>query len=686
MSGIGSTLSIAKTAIAAQQAGLTVTGNNIANVNNPNYSMQNADHLNRTPSLYGGYLFGTGVNTSQIQQSVDKFLEVRLTDEESTQAAFEEAEAYMNILGGYFDENSNASITSIMVEFWNSWHDLADNPLGSSERVSVYEKGDNLAGRLNKANTDLTNMKNDINQEIKGALGQINSYSSQIAALNVQITGLEANRSANDLRDQRNALLGSLGQLIDIDTFEQDSGAIIVNAANGSTLVNGADHYTLTKDEDRIMWQGSYGADVDITDRISGGKLGGWLEIRDEILPKFTDQVDVLARETIWAMNYQHSQGTGLEYQTGSITGDYEADQSGLLSSYSFGDKIDYSKAFILWLQDKTSVDTQYSKTQIDMGISEAKISDWQGVAAGQDESRYKLTVVDGATLGNKEVAQTDGLALATTQSGVDMTTALGNALADQTITVGHGPSGTEVIDIKDVGGDAQRSAASIAAALSAIDGVDAYASELSATFDTAGITTAQEGDVVQFSLYVEGVVHEQKFTVDSQGGTISLDEQFENALRDAANSINTIKSDEDLFTNDFTITSSSGRTLGVQDFEILDNAGVKLDNFLNFNAGDTVTFTVDTSAPLPAVTTSTDISIVLPLGTDTSDQVAVSKIFSDGLAAKLAGEPVSVVYDPSDNSIMLRTTDGTNITLKNAGNDSGDDATIRLADRKSVV
>ena len=48
MSGIGSTLSIAKTAIAAQQAGLTVTGNNIANVNNPNYSMQNADHLNQT--------------------------------------------------------------------------------------------------------------------------------------------------------------------------------------------------------------------------------------------------------------------------------------------------------------------------------------------------------------------------------------------------------------------------------------------------------------------------------------------------------------------------------------------------------------------------------------------------------------------------------------------------------------
>ena len=666
MSGIGSTMSIAKTAIAAQQVGLTVTGNNIANVNNPNYSMQNADHLNRTPSLYAGFLFGTGVNTSQIQQSVDKFLEVRLTDEESTQAAFEEAEAYMKILEGYFDENSNASITSIMVEFWNSWHDLSDNPLGSSERVSVYEKGSNLAGRLNKANTDLTNMAADIDQEIKGALGQINSYSSQIAALNVQITGLEGNRSANDLRDQRNSLLGKLGQLIDIDTFEQDSGAIIVNAANGSTLVNGADHYNLTKDQDRILWQGSYGADVDITDRIAGGKLGGWLEIRDEILPKFTEQMDVFARETIWAMNYQHSQGAGLEYYTGSVTGDYKADQSGLLSSYSFGDKIDYSKAFVLWLQDKTSVNTQYSRTQIDMGLSGSKVSDWQGVGYGGEQSRYKLTVMDGATLGNKEVAQTDGSTLAQVHASTDMATALDAALVAQTITVSKGPSGTKVVNIKDVGGDAQRSAASIAAALSAIDGVDAYASELSATFDPSGITTAEDGDEVQFSLYVEGVVHKQKFTVDSQGGTISMDEQFENALRDAAKSINTIKTDEDLFTKGLTITSSSGRTLGVQDFEVVENAGIRLNLFSNLTGVDTVTLTVGSGSGATA-----DISVDLS-SVDGTDQAALSTAFYTALNSGLEGKPFTVEHDPSTNSVILRTTDGSALTVKDGDNNAG--------------
>ncbi|RLC00748.1 MAG: flagellar hook-associated protein FlgK, partial [Deltaproteobacteria bacterium] len=685
MAGIGSTLSIAKTAIAAQQHGLAVTGNNIANVNNPDYSLQNAEQFNRRPALYAGFLFGTGVNTSQIKQSVDSFLENRLTDEKSTLAAFEETEAYMNILEGYFDENSDASITSIMVEFWNSWHDLSDNPLGSSERVAVYEKGRNFVTRLNKADSDLANITTDINNEIHGTLDQINSFSSQIAALNVQITGLEANRSANDLRDQRNALLDKLGMLINIDTFDQTNGSIIVNAANGSTLVNGVDYYHLTKADDRIMWQGSYGADMDITDKISGGKLAGWLEMRDEIIPKFSNELDVLAREMIWAMNYQHSQGAGLEYFTGSITGNYETDQSGLFANYAFGDKIDYTQDFTMWMQDNSTVDTRYTRTQIDMGISGAEISNWRGITPGQIQYRYKLTVMDSAILGDKEVIETDGINLAEVWSSpVDLAAALDSAIAEQTITVNDGPSGTQVIEIKDTGGDAKRSAASIAEALSKIDGVDAYASELSAAFDVSGIADAEDGDEVQFSLYVEGLVYDQRFTVDSDLGT--LPEQFENALRDAANSINDIKADQDLFTSGLTITSSSGRTLGIQDFEVLDNAGVQLDNFSNFNAGDTLTFTIESNGFGASGATATDISIVLPSNIDVSDQAELTTAFYDELVSALAGEPFSVEHDPSTNSIILRTTDGSDLTVRDGDNTSGPGASLNITALSGTV
>ncbi|CCK81709.1 flagellar hook-associated protein FlgK [Desulfobacula toluolica] len=667
MSGITSTLSIAKSAIAAQQYGLAVTGNNIANVNNPGYSMQNAVQLNRRPSLYAGFLFGTGVDTSQIQQNVDTLLENRLTDERSSQAAFEETESYMNILEGFFDENSDASITSIMNEFWNSWHDLSDNPLGSSERVSVYEKGSNFSTRLNKAGADLEGIGSDMNNEIDASLDQINSLSSQVADLNIQIAGLEANRSANDLRDQRNTLLNKLGTLINIDTFEQTNGSTIVNVANGLILVNGADNYELFRNEDRIMWQGSSRSNMDITDKISGGKLAGWLEIRDEIVPKFSNELDVLAREMIWAMNYQHSQGSGMEYFTGSVTGNYESDQSGLLSSYAFGDKIDYTKDFTLWTQDNSSVDTLYTKTEIDMGISEAKISNWQGT--GQVQSSYKLTVMESATLGDKEVVQTDGSDLAAVQtSGIDVADALNSALAEQTITVNNGPSGTQIIEIKDTGGDAQRSAASIAEALSAIDGVDAYASKVSAEFDVSGITTAQDGDEVRFSLYVDGIVYDQRFTVDTDGGTIPLAdavaEQFENALRDAANSINDIRDDHDLFTSGLKITSSAGHTIGVQDFEVQDNTGVRLENFTGFDAGNTVTFTVASSTTTPV---SIDLSSV-----DTNDQAVMATAFYNALTSALKDEPFTVAHDPSSNSVILRTTDGSGLTIKDGDNTVG--------------
>lgn len=660
MTGISSTLNIAQGAIAAQQYGLNVTGHNIANVNNPDYSRQDAAHKSNGSALYSGFLFGRGVGVEQVIQRVDQLLENRLTDEKSTQAAFEEAEAYMQIVEGFFDESSETSISSMLTQYWNSWHDLSDNPQGASERVAVYEKGQNFVSRLNSANSDLANVEIDVNREIESAIGKVNSLTRQIADMNREISSLENNRVANDQRDQRNSLVDELGTMIKIDTFEQPNGAIIVNVANGFSLVNQVDNYELSFSEKEVMWQGSYGSKIDISDKIDGGKLGGWLELRDEIIPKYKNDLDVLTHETIWAINYQHSQGAGLDYYSGSQTGDYKADESGLLSSYDFGDKIDYAKDFKMWIKDMTTATAEYRSVDMDMGISEATLSDWQGREPGGVQGRYKLTVVDDATLGDKLVTETDGDELGEVKGSItDVADALNSSLVDQTLTISGGPSGTEKIEVKDTGGDAKRSAASIAEALNKVEGVTAHASENKATIeikDGGGaslLPNAQDGDEVQFSLYVDGVVQKQSFIVDSSSG--SLDEQFEEALLSAAEAVNTVNSDQDLFSNGLEITSQSGRTLGVQDFEVLDNAGIELKDFLNFNPGDTVSFSVQP--------TSTPISVDLT-GVDTTDQAAVSQAFYSALSTGLDGKPFSVKNDPSTNSIVVRSTDGAGITL----------------------
>ncbi|MEA1968364.1 MAG: flagellar hook-associated protein FlgK [Thermodesulfobacteriota bacterium] len=685
MSGIGATLNIAKGALAAQQYGLSVTGNNIANVNNADYSVQTADQENNRPVKYAGHVFGNGVNVQQITQSVNQMLEDRLTDEKSSLAAFEESESYMKIVEGMFDETSETSINTLMTDFWNAWHDLSDNPSGPSQREALLESGENLATRFNTAILDLEQLSTETTREIDATLNSINSLAREISDVNKEIISFEASKTANDLRDKRNSLLDELGELININSFELPNGSVSVNVANGAMLVSGVETNELSMVDKEVVWKGSSGQNHVISDEISGGKIKGWLNIRDEIIPKYQAEVNYLAEEMIWAINLQHSQGAGLDYFSDTVTGSYKADASGLLSSFAFGGRIDYSKEFKMWIKDQSTVDTTYQQAEVDMGISEADLTDFDGVSPGGVQSRYKLTVVDGTMVGDYNVTETDGPGLAATwASGVDVETALNGGIVDQTLIVYGSSEGTRKIEVKDIDGDSLRSAASVAEALSSIEGVKAYASENTATFSitdpATGLSTlpdANDGDEVKFSLYVDGLVHEQSFIVDSDKGT--LDDQFEDALLTAANNINNINSDEDLFVDGLTITSSGGSTIGVQEFEVTDNAGVKLNNFSNFNEGDTVTFTVDSDGFGSSSATSTNVSVDLN-GVDTTDEAAVAAAFYDSLNSALDGSPFFVENDPSTNSIILRTTDGSNLTLKDAGNDSGDDAAIDIS------
>lgn len=681
MAGINSTLSIAKTAIAAQQYGLSVTGQNVANVNNPDYSVQRVDHVSLKPASYAGFLFGTGVNINAVMQSVDSLLESRLTEEYSTQAYFEEQESYMRVLEGYFDEGSKNSLTSILSEFWNAWHDLSDNPQGSSERVAIYESGNKLAERFESVVLDMDSLITDLNADIRAGVQQVNELTAKIADLNQQIVSSEVTNKANDLRDQRTALVKNLADLVEINTFEKANGSLTVNIASGLTLVNGVDNYKLGVSEENVVWFNSEGGSQDISESITTGTIGGLLEMRDTIIPKYQAEVNELSKAMIWAINYQHSQGAGLEYFSEPVTGFYQTDDSGWLTSYDFGNYIDFSKDFTMWSEDKTDPVAEYHKICMDMGISEARISNWQGTAIGGVQSIYKLTVLDSAVLGDMEVIESDGDGLAVPQangSTSGVATSLDLAIAAQTLTVYNGPSGTSVIEVKDAGGDAKRSAASIAEELSKVDGVSAYASSTSATFQLVDNGGIQDGDEVRYSLYVDGVIQQQSFIRDSSAGT--LQEQFEDSLRAGVEGVNQINEDEDLSLDGLTLTSTAGRTLGLQNFEVQDNSGIRLDNFANFDSGDTVTFTVDSSlaGSGTASVSTTSVSVDLS-GVDVTDPNAMSLAFSDALSQALDGQVFSVVHDPTSNSVVVRTLDGTGIRLRDASGDTGDDAEINV-------
>lgn len=406
MSGLGLVLSIAKDALAAQRYGMDVTGHNIANVNTPGYSRQSPVYEAKEPAPYGGVLLGRGVETTHIARACDQFIENRLMQQKSNMLSFKEMENYIQVLEGLFNENSESSISKMLTDFWNSWHDIANNPSGSSERIALYEHSILLSEQFNTLNTDLTQLETDLTNAVSAGIEKINQITNEVGILNGKIVGMEASNIANDLRDQRNILVSELSEYLGVNTFEQDNGSLTVATARGCILVHGNNSYDLElggDNGDRVKWQGSGGATVDITSYITSGKLDGWLNMRDEVIAKYKLDLDTLAKEFIWAVNQQHSQGVGLQLFSSSVTGTYKTGSSGLLETLAYGNKIDYTKDFKMWTYDSGS--TAPVPVAIDMAISSADPNYTHANTVFLVASTtYTIEVTQGGTVGTDKI------------------------------------------------------------------------------------------------------------------------------------------------------------------------------------------------------------------------------------------------------------------------------------------
>ena len=129
--GLGLVMGIARDALAAQRYGVDVTANNIANSNTPGYSRQSTVQEPRQPAPYSGVLMGRGVIVTDISRSIDQFMEDRLMQQNSDLSTFRELETHVRILENLFNENTDTSLSKMMSDYWNRWHDIANNPSGA---------------------------------------------------------------------------------------------------------------------------------------------------------------------------------------------------------------------------------------------------------------------------------------------------------------------------------------------------------------------------------------------------------------------------------------------------------------------------------------------------------------------------------------------------------------------------
>ena len=315
MPGINGILNVARNALLAQQIGMEVTSQNIANVNTPGYSRQKAVFESLGASTASRIKIGHGVEIDSVIQYVDEYTTKAMNQKTASSSEYDAKAAVLSRLETVFNETTDQNLSKIMDEFWKAWHDLANNPGGMAERTSLINKAEVLARQFNGMSNDLTQIKRNMNSNIKATILELNGIIEGIADLNQKIVAAESSQTtANDLRDQRRVLLEELSTLVENTYLEDDNGSIRVLTSDGFLLVDGNQYYGFEQEDDAIYWND---IQSDVSGRIYGGEMAAWLDLRDEIISERMANLDELAGTLMQQVNALHTVGYTLSGETG---------------------------------------------------------------------------------------------------------------------------------------------------------------------------------------------------------------------------------------------------------------------------------------------------------------------------------------------------------------------------------
>lgn len=453
---INALLNTGTQALMNAQVGITVTGENIANINTEGYARRTVSYVTTRSVTTGGVTVGTGAAVDEIRRNYNSLLESSYLSANSSSARWEAQASTLYSVETLFSESGDYGVATALDTFIDSLTALTESADEAAIRQELLSYAQALLDSMTTIQDALADAVTALEAEVAAGVEQANSLMAQIAALNASIVA-----SPNDLelQDQRDVAIRELSSLLDVRVLE-DGVQKTVLTTSGQTLVQGSTAYSLSWEgpqvrtalskgstfdgalyfsgasseellveitaagpadgsasaatfrvsldggatwltddsgavleftaggyEDRVTvagvdiyfgqassatstaatdlsagdsfcvmpksglyWHRTTGGTVNITpletsgstNRLTGGSLAGLISARDDSLLAYAEELDAIAKELIWQVNYQHSQGAGLTHYSGTTGSARVEDASVPLgqSSLAYADRL----------------------------------------------------------------------------------------------------------------------------------------------------------------------------------------------------------------------------------------------------------------------------------------------------------------------------------------------------------
>jgi len=300
MAGLFGSLQMAARSLAAQQTGLDLTGQNIANLNTPGYARR---RLELAEVVYGA----RGVEVLGTPAMRDAVLDARVrlaVPDEAREGAIAGTLAVVETAIGAPGEGLDARFTA----FFDAWAALSLDPTSAVARDAVVQQGRALSLAFHDVHAQLTESRAMADRGIRQGAADVNALSAEIADLNRAIAAA-GGIDVEALKSRQQIAVEALAALTAVAVLPRSDGGVDVTIPSGRALVIGDAAYAVAvgngPDGMATLSLGGY----DITAEIDNGRLGGLLQARDTMVPGYLEQLDTMAFTVAQQVNTVHQSG-----------------------------------------------------------------------------------------------------------------------------------------------------------------------------------------------------------------------------------------------------------------------------------------------------------------------------------------------------------------------------------------
>ncbi len=307
MGNLFGSLLASTSALRVIERGISTTQSNVVNVNTPGYAKQRlmleARRFEPDLNVIGG------VSSGGLYSYRDAFSESTVQRRTSQAAVEEQLKSSLSSLEPLFPVTEGAGVPAAINKFFSAFSQLTVSPNDSASRQVALDRASDLASSFRSTSRRLFEERGGAQVSVQTSVSRINDIAGRIRDLNANRRG-DSQAGADPGSDAKlYAALEELAEYVDFTVTPSSSGGVSVYLGGQSLLVIGDRKYEISSDilGDNARILDSEGAAI--TGDLNSGKLVGLLDVYNNRIPGYLEDLNILAASFADTINSTLSEG-----------------------------------------------------------------------------------------------------------------------------------------------------------------------------------------------------------------------------------------------------------------------------------------------------------------------------------------------------------------------------------------